>query len=206
VGAGRQGRNVAEILALTPTAAPVAGFLDDTKGLDAHVDELPVLGGFERMADPVFVARHRWIVAVGDCRIRYDLASRLDASGARFASAIHPTALISKTAQLGRGLYLAGYSHVRHDSRIGDWCIIENGALVGVTAQLGVACLVGGGCQLTGGASAGDRTLIGAGAVLGLDIAVGADCVIGANAAVVHNVPDNCSAYGVPAKTVATRS
>ena len=206
VGAGRQGRNVAEILALTPTATPVAGFLDDTKRLGDCVDGQPVRGGFERLADPSFVAGHRWIVAVGDCSVRYDVASRLDAMGAQFASAIHPTVLISKTARLGRGLYLAGYSNVRQDSWIGDWCIVESGVMVGANAQLGAACLIGGGSQLTGGASTGDRTLIASGVVLGLEIAVGADCVIGANAAVIRDVPDNCTAYGVPARIAATRS
>jgi hypothetical protein len=46
VGAGRHGRNTAEIFDRTATAAPLAGFLDDTKPLGSTVLGHPVLAGF----------------------------------------------------------------------------------------------------------------------------------------------------------------
>lgn len=48
----------------------------------------------------------------------------------------------------------------------------------------------------------GDGTTIFAGAVVVGGITVGSDCVIGANAVVIHDVPDNSTAIGVPARIV----
>lgn len=202
VGAGRQGRNVLDVFHLDLTQNPVAGFLDDTKEPDAKIDGFPVLGALERMQDSGFVSAYRWIIAIGACQPRYEIAKRLDAMGAEFASAVHPTVLISRSARLGRGIYMGGYSRALSNCQIGDWCIVEGFASIGADVEIGLGCLVGPGCQTTGGSKAGDRTLLGAGSVLANDISVGDDCTIGANAAVVRDIPNDSKAYGVPARII----
>jgi serine O-acetyltransferase len=51
----------------------------------------------------------------------------------------------------------------------------------------------------------GDGTVIYAGAVVIGDIRIGKNVRIGANSVVLHDIPDNCSAVGIPAKIIAHR-
>lgn len=48
----------------------------------------------------------------------------------------------------------------------------------------------------------GDNVMIGAGAVILNNSRIGNNVCIGANAVVVNDIPDNCTAVGVPAKVV----
>ena len=48
----------------------------------------------------------------------------------------------------------------------------------------------------------GDNVYIGTGAKILGDVHVGTNVTIGANAVVIHNIPDNCIAVGIPAKSV----
>src|SRR3954462_4455303 len=98
VGAGRHGRNVAEILERTATACVLAGFLDEAKPAGSTVLGHPVLADFSAMRDPTFVRDHTWIVAFGDNLLRLELFRLLADSNAAFVNAIHPTAQISRAA------------------------------------------------------------------------------------------------------------
>lgn len=51
-------------------------------------------------------------------------------------------------------------------------------------------------------ATIGDNCLIGAGAVIMPNVTIGNNVKIGANAVVVSDVPDNCTAVGVPARII----
>ncbi|MBS7528097.1 serine acetyltransferase [Fusibacter paucivorans] len=52
----------------------------------------------------------------------------------------------------------------------------------------------------------GDNVLIGAGACILGDITIGNNVQIGANAVVLHNIPDNSIAVGVPAKVISNNA
>ncbi len=75
------------------------------------------------------------------------------------------------------------------DAVFGDGCIIRQGVTVGLryTGQRGSPVI-------------GDRCDIGAGAKLLGPIRIGNDVWIGANAVVLRDVPDSCTAVGVPAR------
>jgi sugar O-acyltransferase (sialic acid O-acetyltransferase NeuD family) len=202
VGAGRQGRNVADILAAEATRPPVAGYLDDTKDAGTIVERHAVLGPFAWMDDPGFVARHAWMVALGDNLARQDISRRLAARGADFINAIHPTAVVSEFASLGRGVFVNTFSRVGGGARLGDWSLIEGLTWVGVDVEFEEAARCGPGCVIAGPSVIGARTFLGAGAVVSNNIRVGSDCIVGANAAVVRDLADGVRAYGVPARPV----
>lgn len=48
----------------------------------------------------------------------------------------------------------------------------------------------------------GENCIIGSGAVILGDITIGNNCRIGANAVVLNNIPNNCTAVGVPARII----
>jgi UDP-perosamine 4-acetyltransferase len=199
-GAGRQGRNAAGIFGLSPAVFPIAGFLDDGKVFGEVVDGWPVLGGLDRMDNAAFLDHHAWFVALGDNALRERLGRRLTGEGVTIVNAIHPHASVSPFAAVGVGVYAAAFVHIGSGSRVGDWALLEGGALVGTDAAVGSAVSLGPSAILTGGATAGDRTFIGAGAVVVNDVRVGSDCIVAASAAVVRGVPDGVRVQGVPAR------
>ena len=75
------------------------------------------------------------------------------------------------------------------DAVFGDDCIVRQGVTVGLryTGKRGSPVI-------------GNRVDIGAGAKLLGPIRIGSDTVIGANAVVLCDVPDGCTAVGVPAR------
>jgi serine O-acetyltransferase len=83
---------------------------------------------------------------------------------------------------------------VSGDAIFGDSCIIRQGVTVGLrhTGQRGSPVL-------------GNRVDIGAGAKLLGSIRIGDDVSIGANAVVLCDVPDGCTAVGVPARVIPPR-
>jgi serine O-acetyltransferase len=73
-------------------------------------------------------------------------------------------------------------------AKFGDNCRIRNGVVVGIS-HVGDS----------GAPIIGDNVDIGAGAKVLGPIRIGNNVLIGANAVVIHDVPDNCIAVGVPA-------
>jgi len=83
-----------------------------------------------------------------------------------------------------------------------------NGIVIHPKAKIGVNCLIF--QQVTIGSidekvpTIGGHVDIGAGAKIIGNVTLGNDVKIGANSVVMDNVPDNCTAVGIPAKVVKT--
>ena len=56
------------------------------------------------------------------------------------------------------------------------------------------------GVTISGGVTIDDCTHIGTGATVIQGVHIGSHVLIGAGAVVVKDIPDNCKAYGVPAR------
>ena len=101
---------------------------------------------------------------------------------------IHPA------AQLGPGLFI--------DHGVG--VVIGETTVVGRDCTIYQGVTLGGTGKETGKRhpTIGDNVLIGAGAKVLGGITVGNNCKIAANAVVLHDIPDDCTAVGVPAQVV----
>lgn len=102
--------------------------------------------------------------------------------------------VIPYQAQIGKGIRFAyqGLGVVIHKKAvIGDNCFIRQNVTIG-----------GGGGPSDGLPVIGDNVDIGCGAVLLGGIKIGNNVRIGANAVVISDIPDNCTAVGVPARVI----
>jgi len=94
-------------------------------------------------------------------------------------------------------------------AKIGKRLLIDHGTgvVIGETAEIGDDCLIYHGVTLGGTGKHQEKrhptiknhVMIGAGAKILGPIIIGNHCKIGANAVVLKDVPDNCTAIGVPA-------
>ena len=145
------------------------------------------------------------ICAIGDCDSRFLICQRLEKSGYRFATIIHPSAIISNMATIGQGVYLGAGSIVDPGCIIGSWSIVNNHATICHDTCLGLACHVAPGATIASSCNIGDAVWIGVGASVIHKINIGKRVFIGGGAAVVKDISANCLAYGVPAREIRSR-
>jgi acetyltransferase EpsM len=186
VGAGAQGAIVADILERAGT--PAIGFVDDTPGKN-------VLGTIDDLRT---IEHDAIIIAIGVNRLRREVVERL--AGERLATAIHPFTSIAASAMIGEGSMISAGAIVQPNAVIGRGVIVntkasvDHDSVIGDFAHLSVGNTIGANVRI------GEETLIAAGATVITGITIGARSVIGAGAVVVRDVPDDVTAFGVPAR------
>ena len=93
---------------------------------------------------------------------------------------VHPTAVVSPSANIGVGTYVGATAVISSNAVIGNGCIINIGASIGHDAIIGDNCIINPGARISGNCSVGSRSLIGANAFIFQGKSIGADCAIDA--------------------------
>lgn len=189
IGAGGHGKVAAEI-------AEACGFADirflDQCWPDRTANgRWPILGVPSAQEGPVFCA-------IGLNEVRARIFSELNLMES--PRLVHPSAVISSSAELGAGTIAVAGSVVNIDARIGRGVILNTGSSVDHDCILGDFVHVSPGARLAGGVIVGDRTWIGIGAVVREGIKLGSNVVVAAGAVVLEDVPDGHRVAGTPAR------
>jgi sugar O-acyltransferase (sialic acid O-acetyltransferase NeuD family) len=119
-------------------------------------------------------------------------------------SLIDPTVPPSRSLVHGPGLYVNAGCTLGAASKFGEWVFINRGASVGHHARFGDFVSIGPGAVVSGSVTLGRGSVVGAGAVVLPELTIGSNSVIGAGSVVTKDVPDNCLAFGIPARIVRT--
>lgn len=114
---------------------------------------------------------------------------------------VHPAAIVSKHAEIGRGVLLEAYTKVANSAKVGCHCIVNSFSAINHDQKIGNNVLIAG-CVSMAGKEVGDNTIVSDGASIGFKRSVGKNCIIGDGAVVTKDLPDNVIAYGNPAKVV----
>ena len=117
----------------------------------------------------------------------------------RFANLIHPTAIVSPTAQLATGVIINAGSIIASGVSVGEHVAINKGVIVGHDTTLSRYAILQPGVKLAGHINVGYGCVIGIGAVVIEDITIGNFSMIAAGAVVIKDVPDHTLVAGVPA-------
>jgi UDP-N-acetylbacillosamine N-acetyltransferase len=199
-GAGSHGKVVLEIL--REQGHEVIGWLDSNEALwGTQRCKLEVLGGLNylRACDREKLGV---IVAIGQTARRIAIASAIESIGMRLINAIHPSAVLMRSATLGRGICVCPGVVIGTDAKIGNNVIVNTGSTIDHDCVLGDGAWIAPGVHTAGEVSVGAGAYISTGAVLVAGVSVGAEAVIGAGAVVTDNIPPRVLALGVPARIV----
>lgn len=85
------------------------------------------------------------------------------------ASGIHPAAVVSASAKLGKGVRVEAHSVINEDVMVGDDTQIAAGCVLGRGVRIGRDCRLYPNVTIYPGVTLGDRVVVHAGAVLGSD-------------------------------------
>jgi sugar O-acyltransferase (sialic acid O-acetyltransferase NeuD family) len=125
---------------------------------------------------------------------------RFREAGYRFASVLHPSAVIAPTARLGEGVQVMAGAVVQHGASIGDDALVNTRASIDHHCVIGSHVHVAPGVTVCGNVRIGEATHVGAGATIVQGVQVGDAVVIGAGSVVVRPVPSGEVVVGVPAR------
>ncbi|MFE8949723.1 acetyltransferase [Streptomyces sp. NPDC007856] len=200
VGAGGFARETAQAVRDTGEFE-LLGHLDDNPALHGtEVDGVSVLGG----CDLVHVLPEaRVVICVGNPRdyaARARLVRRLGLPADRYATVIHPTAVVSATSGIGPGSVLLAHCVLTAAVRVGahvavmPQVVLTHDDVVEDFATLASGVRMGGGARLERGA------YVGSGALVREGTTVGAWSLIGMGSSVLGDVPPGEVWVGSPAR------
>ncbi len=140
------------------------------------------------------------VLAFGEVDLRM---TRIEAFEDVLARAlVHPSALVSPSARLGRGVTVHQRAVINTAAQVGVGSIINTGAIVEHDCVLGPGVHLAPGSVLTGGVRAEAGAWIGAGATVVGGCRIGPRSTIGAGAVVLKDVDARAKVAGVPARRI----
>lgn len=141
-----------------------------------------------------------YFLGIGNMKVRYKIYKKMD-KVIKPVNIIHPTAIISTHATIGKGNIFEAFTKVANSAIVGSHCIVNSFTSINHDQTIGNNVLLAGSVSLAG-KKIGDNTIIADGASIGFKKSVGKNCIIGDGAVVTSDIPDNVIAYGNPAKVV----
>lgn len=164
---------------------------------------LTFLGAEQEAAALAIIQANNYFTAIGNNALRYKITKQLQEITVQSPiNAIHTTASISPTAQLGKGLMIGNGAVLNARCQIADGvicntrCVIEHECLIGAYSHIAPGAI------LCGNVSIGEQTFVGAGSVIKQGIKIGNQVTIGAGTVVIRDIPDGTKVVGNPQRRI----
>lgn len=145
-------------------------------------------------------SKNDFILGIGDNTLRQKIARLILSKNKEILNVIHPTASISDTVLIGKGNFISKNTSINPLAQIGDFCIINTGAIIEHECVIMNAVHIAPGAVLAGNVKIGSRTFVGANSVIKQGITIGKDVIIGAGSVVLTDVEDGKTIVGNPGK------
>lgn len=201
IGASGFGREVAWLVERINNVNPtwnLLGFIDDNESLTVNsINGYKVLGttkDIEKYKESSFVC------AVGSSKIRKQIIDRL--GGYKFATIIDPSVEMSNLVDIGEGSIICAHTLLTVNIHIGRHVIVNLDCTIGHDAVLEDFVTLYPSVNVSGMTRYGECVELGTGSQIIQGINVGKGTIVGAGSVVVKDLPDECTAVGVPCKPI----
>lgn len=204
-GAGGFGRETALLLQQINAVEPLwdfKGFFDDGLPKNTRLADGLVMGGFQDALDSDIECL---VLGIADGAVRKKLFEGLKWKGFSFPSLIHPSVNRgSARNHIGQGCLISAGVICTTDIVVDDFVIVNLAVTIGHDVHLQAYASVMPACHLSGNVTLAEGAYIGTGAKILQGITVGAGAKVGAGAVVLHDVPANTTAVGIPARIISS--
>lgn len=145
---------------------------------------------------------NKFFIGFGAMKYRRRVFDQMVSRGWEAVNIIHPTAVVSPTAVLGKGVLIEAGCLVTPSPVIGDNVVINTGSQVNHDNIVESHVYIASGVILSGGITIKENTLIDDGVIICLGKTVGKNCVIGAGSVVTKDIENGVIAYGNPCRVI----
>lgn len=141
----------------------------------------------------------RLIICIGNNVIRKKLAKDVNAE---FATAIHPSANISRRSLVGQGSVIMASVSVNSGATVGNHVILNTNCSIDHDCSLSDYVHISPNAALAGNVIIGEGTHVGIGASIIQGVKIGKWVTIGAGAVIIEDIPDYAVVVGNPGKII----
>ncbi|WP_394186449.1 acetyltransferase [Metabacillus halosaccharovorans] len=179
----------------------IVGYLDDKFEDYIIMDEMfyGPISAYQFLLDKF--ERIKFIIAIGHNQTRKRIVNKMNLEESMYVTPVHPSAIISPSARIGRGTVVMANTVINADAVIGNHVIVNTGSIIEHDSKVNDFVHISPSATLTGCVQLGEGVHIGAGATLIPNVKVGDWSTIGAGATVINSIPSNITAVGIPAKS-----
>lgn len=142
------------------------------------------------------------IVAIGEPAVRARIVGELDTRGARYATLVHPSAVVGSRVELATGVVVGARSVLTCDIAVGRHAHINVASSVAHDCRIDEFAMLAPGVNLAGGVHVGAGVEIGTGASVIPKVRIGKGAVVGAGSTVIRDVAPEATVVGTPARTI----
>jgi len=203
LGTGGFARETLELVRAVNDAQPtweLVGMLDDdpaTHGRDVH--GVPVLGPCAAAHDHPDALVVACVASPDDPLRRLALVARLGLPAERYATLVHPAAVVAASTSMGPGSVVHAATVLTADIALGAHVAVMPAVVLTHDDVVGDGVTFGARASVAGGVTIERGAYIGAGALVREKLAVGEGAVVGMGAVVTRPVPAGEVWAGVPA-------
>jgi sugar O-acyltransferase (sialic acid O-acetyltransferase NeuD family) len=208
IGGGNQASYTVEIIEKLGSYK-IVGIIDSVRPLGSKIFGYRVIGRQNEIRKLI----HQYsideaLIAIGDNWDRYQVHMELAKiiPDLKFASAIHPSAIIGKNVSLGEGVIAMAGCIINTNCIIGDFTFFATGAQVEHNCQIENYASISAGSITGGYVKLGTYSAVAMGVTIIDRIEIGSNSLIGSGSLVMSSIPPNVLAYGSPAKVIRMRT
>jgi len=183
----------------------ITGIVDKKEKVGSKVIGVPIIGKdtclpryLKKGVKYCFVA----VGSIGSMDLRIKLFNLVKRIGFIIPSVAHPSAIISKYAEIGEGSFIGAKAIINPGAKIGNNCIINSGSIIEHDCIIGNHVHIAPGVVMSGSVHIKEAAHIGTGSVLKQCVTIGRNTVVGIGSVVVDDIADNIVACGNPCRRI----
>ena len=143
-----------------------------------------------------------YFIGIGHNGIRRKVQTSLSALLGKPINAIHPSAVISASVEMGYGVMIAANATINPVVTIGTGVICNTSCSIDHECTIDDFVHIAPGAVLCGNVRVGAGTFIGANTVIKQGITIGQNVTIGAGTVIIRDIPDNTTVVGNPQRII----
>ena len=177
----------------------IKGFIDDnTQALDGYQCDYEVIDSIKNYA---IQEGDHFAIAIALPKVKKIIVDILKSKGAKFATIIHPTAIVSEFCEIGDGVIITANAKLSPNVKVGNFVTLLGSGL-GHDAVVEDFCTITGNCSINGYVTLGEGAFIGSNSCIAPGKKIGAWALVAMGSMVIMNVKSNTKVMGNPARKI----
>ncbi|MDX1953664.1 MAG: NeuD/PglB/VioB family sugar acetyltransferase [Verrucomicrobiota bacterium] len=202
IGAGGHAGEVIDAIHASNLPFLIRGLYDDNPAFhNQPIHGYQCLGSVDQFIHST--PKHSFFfLAIGNNTARQNLAIRLIAAEKKTLTVIHPAVIVSPSARVGSGTYVAPCSTIGSRAVVGEFALVNVHASIGHDSEIASFSQLCPGVRVSGYCKVGQGAFLGSNAVLAPGKSMGPWSRLSGCSLALNDIPEGRLASGIPATVI----